>query len=119
MVISPRLVSTTLERLLSFVVASTTPEMSAAFLCVCTSTSWICPSKLNWSFLLSGNFGYREDDIVMLTDDAPNPAQHPTKANIMRGMQWLVRDAQPNDSLFFHCTALSFGYLPLRTALVF
>lgn len=26
----------------------------------------------------------------------------PTKANMMRAMQWLVRDAQPNDSLFIH-----------------
>lgn len=49
------------------------------------------------------NYGYRQDDIVMLTDDARNPAQLPTKANINRGMQWLVKDARPNDSLFFHC----------------
>ena len=49
------------------------------------------------------NYGYREDDIVILTDDAPHPAQMPTKANIRRGMQWLVKDAQPHDSLFFHC----------------
>lgn len=56
----------------------------------------------NVSRFLMQNYGYREDDIVMLTDDAPNPAQIPTKANIERAMQWLVRDAQPNDSLFFH-----------------
>lgn len=43
----------------------------------------------------------------MLTDDAPNPAQMPTKANLERGMQWLVAGAQPNDSLFFHCELLS------------
>ncbi|KAF8322749.1 hypothetical protein DL93DRAFT_2071715 [Clavulina sp. PMI_390] len=48
------------------------------------------------------NYGYKEDDIVMLTDDAPNPQQKPTKANILRAMQWLVNNAQPNDSLFFH-----------------
>jgi len=38
----------------------------------------------------------------MLTDDAPNPRMIPTKDNIIQAMQWLVRDAQPNDSLFFH-----------------
>jgi len=26
----------------------------------------------------------------------------PTKANILRAMHWLVKDSQPNDSLFFH-----------------
>jgi hypothetical protein len=26
----------------------------------------------------------------------------PTKANILRAMHWLVKDAKPNDSLFFH-----------------
>ncbi|KAI0342819.1 hypothetical protein BDW22DRAFT_1428962 [Trametopsis cervina] len=47
-------------------------------------------------------FGYKQDDIVMLTDDAKNPRQIPTKQNIIAAMQWLVRDARPNDSLFFH-----------------
>ncbi|KAI0685326.1 caspase domain-containing protein [Cytidiella melzeri] len=48
------------------------------------------------------HFGYKADDIVMLTDDAQNPRQIPTKQNIIQAMQWLVRDAHPNDSLFFH-----------------
>ncbi|CAL1716173.1 unnamed protein product [Somion occarium] len=47
-------------------------------------------------------FGYKEEDIVSLTDDARNPRQIPTKQNIIQGMQWLVRDARPNDALFFH-----------------
>ncbi|KIM80480.1 hypothetical protein PILCRDRAFT_73139, partial [Piloderma croceum F 1598] len=47
-------------------------------------------------------FGYKPDDIVMLTDDAQNPRQLPTKENIINAMQWLVRGAAPNDSLFFH-----------------
>jgi len=25
----------------------------------------------------------------------------------MEAMRWLVRDAKPNDSLFFHCTLIS------------
>ncbi|THG96767.1 hypothetical protein EW145_g7720 [Phellinidium pouzarii] len=48
------------------------------------------------------NHGYNKDDIVMLTDDAHNLRQIPTRSNVLEAMQWLVRDAQPNDSLFFH-----------------
>ncbi|KAF8340614.1 peptidase C14, caspase domain-containing protein [Cantharellus anzutake] len=51
---------------------------------------------------LCRKYGYKPDDIVMLTDDAANPAQQPTRANMLRAMQWLVGDAHPNDSLFFH-----------------
>ncbi|KAI0639103.1 caspase domain-containing protein [Trametes polyzona] len=47
-------------------------------------------------------WGYQEDDIVVLTDDSTNPRQIPTRDNILAAMQWLVRGAQPNDSLFFH-----------------
>lgn len=47
-------------------------------------------------------FGYRPEDIVMLTDDAQNPRQVPTRANMIAAMQWLVQGAQANDSLFFH-----------------
>ncbi|KAI0245292.1 peptidase C14, caspase domain-containing protein [Lactifluus subvellereus] len=49
-------------------------------------------------------FGYRSEDIVVLTDDSDqqDPHSNPTKSNIIRAMQWLVQDAKPNDSLFFH-----------------
>lgn len=51
-----------------------------------------------------GHYHYQDDDTVMLTDDrSRRPEEQPTRANILRGMQWLVRNAQPNDSLFFHC----------------
>ena len=40
--------------------------------------------------------------MVTLTDDQPHPLSQPTKANMIRAMQWLVNDARPNDSLFFH-----------------
>ena len=40
--------------------------------------------------------------MVILTDDQQNPMSQPTKQNILRGMHWLVKDARPNDSLFFH-----------------
>ncbi|RPD59961.1 hypothetical protein L226DRAFT_462816 [Lentinus tigrinus ALCF2SS1-7] len=56
----------------------------------------------NVSQFLQEVWGYRQDDIVMLTDDATNPRQIPTKDNMLQAMQWLVNGAQPNDSLFFH-----------------
>jgi len=40
--------------------------------------------------------------MVILTDDQQNPMSQPTKANLLRAMHWLVKDARPNDSLFFH-----------------
>lgn len=51
------------------------------------------------------NYGYREEDIVILTDDYfnhGNARKMPTKANMIQAMQWLVSGAQPNDSLIFH-----------------
>ncbi|KPI34938.1 Metacaspase-1A [Cyphellophora attinorum] len=56
----------------------------------------------NMSTYLNQNFGYAREDMVCLTDDQQNPMSQPTKANILRAMHWLVKDAQPNDSLFFH-----------------
>lgn len=54
------------------------------------------------SSYLNQNFGYAREDMVLLTDDQQNPMSQPTKVNILRAMHWLVKDAQPNDSLFFH-----------------
>jgi metacaspase-1 len=56
----------------------------------------------NMSNYLNGYFGYKREDMVILTDDQQNPMSQPTKANILRAMHWLVKDARPNDSLFFH-----------------
>ncbi|KAJ1307879.1 hypothetical protein OPQ81_001959 [Rhizoctonia solani] len=56
----------------------------------------------NMCEFLIRQFGYKNEDIVRLTDDAKNPNQMPTRENILRAMQWLVKDARPNDSLFFH-----------------
>ncbi|PPQ66735.1 hypothetical protein CVT26_009536 [Gymnopilus dilepis] len=53
------------------------------------------------NFLIS-EYGYKSEDMVILTDDATNPRMTPTRDNILQAMQWLVRGAQPNDSLFFH-----------------
>lgn len=54
------------------------------------------------SIFLNQVYGYRREDMVILTDDQRNPMSQPTKANIIRAMYWLVKDAMPNDSLFIH-----------------
>jgi hypothetical protein len=56
----------------------------------------------NMSTYLNQQFGYKREDMVILTDDQQNPKSQPTKANVLRKMRWLVKDAQPNDLLFFH-----------------
>ncbi|KJZ72406.1 Metacaspase-1B [Hirsutella minnesotensis 3608] len=56
----------------------------------------------NMTAYLVENFGYKREDMVILTDDQQNPMSQPTKQNILRAMHWLVKDARPNDSLFFH-----------------
>ncbi|KAF5312952.1 hypothetical protein D9619_003804 [Psilocybe cf. subviscida] len=45
---------------------------------------------------------YRSSEIMVLTDDAIDPRLHPTRANIIAAMRWLVRDACQNDALFLH-----------------
>ncbi|GAA5829208.1 hypothetical protein JCM11251_004161 [Rhodosporidiobolus azoricus] len=59
-------------------------------------------SKNICKFLVE-RFNYKEEDIVMLMDTpGASGMSLPTKANILRAMQWLVQGAQPNDALFFH-----------------
>ena len=55
----------------------------------------------NMRGFLSSN-GYRDGDMVILRDDSSNPMDIPTRNNMIRAMQWLVEDARPGDSLFFH-----------------
>lgn len=56
----------------------------------------------NMSTYLVENFGYKREDMVILTDDQQNPMSQPSKQNILRAMHWLVKEARPDDSLFFH-----------------
>lgn len=51
-------------------------------------------------FILSK--GYKENDMVILTDRDQNPRNKPTRANMTAAMHWLVNGAQPGDALFFH-----------------
>lgn len=51
-------------------------------------------------FLLERGFKDEPGSMVVLTDD--NPDKLPLKSNIISACKWLVDDAQPGDSLFFH-----------------
>lgn len=61
----------------------------------------------NMSTFLHQRFQYKREDMVILTDDQQNPRSQPTKQNIIQAMHWLVKDAQPTDSLFFHYSGRS------------
>ncbi|KAK4521988.1 uncharacterized protein ATC70_004527 [Mucor velutinosus] len=47
-------------------------------------------------------YGFKEEDMVILTDDREEEKFRPTRNNIIAAMQWLVKDAEPDDSFFFH-----------------
>lgn len=53
-------------------------------------------------YLLISKFGFRSENITMLTDDQSQPAAWPTKQNMIANMQRLVGEARPGDSLIFH-----------------
>ncbi|KAI1745785.1 hypothetical protein F4680DRAFT_403240 [Xylaria scruposa] len=57
---------------------------------------------VNISAYIVNHLGYKREDMVILSDELLNPISQPTKANILRGMHWLVKDARRNDSLLFH-----------------
>lgn len=58
---------------------------------------------LNMQRFLIERYNYKQEDMVILLDTpGANARQVPTRANIISAMQWLVSNAQPNDSLFFH-----------------
>jgi len=65
----------------------------------------------NMSGYLVENFGYKREDMVILTDDQQNPMSQPTKQNILRAMHWLVKDANRNDALFFHYSGMPYTKL--------
>jgi len=54
------------------------------------------------SLIFSRGFTADPEHMLILTDDQRDSRGHPTRQNIIDGMHWLVRGAQPNDSLFFH-----------------
>ncbi|KAH7335588.1 caspase domain-containing protein [Rhizoctonia solani] len=56
----------------------------------------------NMAGFLIHHLGFSEQNIIKLTDDTPDHGRLPTRANIISAMNWLVKDAKPGDSLFFH-----------------
>lgn len=66
----------------------------------------------NVSSFLMDRFGYKREDMVILTDDQQRDVLQPTKQNILRAMNWLVSNAQPNDSLFLHYSGESMLKVP-------
>ncbi|KAI0266453.1 caspase domain-containing protein [Gloeopeniophorella convolvens] len=58
-------------------------------------------AKSMYRFLIDRQ-GFRARDIIRLTDEARDPRNLPTRANILGAMRWLVRGARKHDSLFFH-----------------
>ncbi|KAL9714109.1 hypothetical protein Ac2012v2_002418 [Leucoagaricus gongylophorus] len=46
--------------------------------------------------------GFKNEDVVLLTDDTTERRHLPTRQNLINAMRWLVRSAKCNDSLFFH-----------------
>ncbi|KAI9021718.1 caspase domain-containing protein [Phycomyces nitens] len=57
---------------------------------------------LNIKKFLMNFYGFRETDIVLLTDDSEDPFRMPTNHNIRKAMGEMCRDSQLNDSFFFH-----------------
>ncbi|KAF5310257.1 hypothetical protein D9619_010178 [Psilocybe cf. subviscida] len=52
---------------------------------------------------LSYTWHFNPANIVLITDEKERPTQlSPTRREMFNAMAWLVHDAKPNDSLFFH-----------------
>jgi len=50
---------------------------------------------------------FKNEDVVLLTDDTTERRHLPTRQNLINAMNWLIRSAKSNDSLFFHCSSYS------------
>ena len=63
-----------------------------------------CINDVNNIKSLIQSRGFMDDSshMVILTEDQRDPRYQPTRENIIEGMLWLVSEARPNDSLFFH-----------------
>jgi len=51
--------------------------------------------------VLIENFGFAEENILLLTEDQDDDSKLPTAAIIRDGIQWLISDASEGDFLFF------------------
>ncbi|KAM7251406.1 hypothetical protein ACFE04_023289 [Oxalis oulophora] len=57
---------------------------------------------LNMKELLISCFGFVEQSFLILTDAETSAELKPTRKNIERGLQWLVHNCTPGDSLVFY-----------------
>lgn len=53
-------------------------------------------------YFLVEKMGFRNDAILILSEEETDPLRIPTKHNILMAMQWLVQDCQSGDSLVFY-----------------
>ena len=62
-----------------------------------------------FAYFLEQSLGFKKENITILTNDPESlPELQPTRANILRAMKRLVKDAKRNDSLvFFYAGKLS------------
>lgn len=51
---------------------------------------------------LEQNYGLKDEEVKILSDDQKDVENQPTKANIIRHLHWLVEGAIPESKLFFH-----------------
>eukprot|EP00928_Gymnodinium_smaydae_P031553 TRINITY_DN23127_c0_g3_i1.p1 TRINITY_DN23127_c0_g3~~TRINITY_DN23127_c0_g3_i1.p1 ORF type:complete len:1889 (-),score=342.21 TRINITY_DN23127_c0_g3_i1:234-5135(-) len=82
-----------------------------ALLVGCNCSAWHAPLRgcandaWNVQCLLRHSLHYREEDVRCLIDSSQScpspPHARPTKANILEGLQWLVSNARPGDSVVF------------------
>lgn len=93
-----RLESTTSALQTSSKAVSTTPSTGRASSAV-RALSHSLPS---FELIGEERFGYDPTEIVLLTDNTNDERSFPTRANIIRAMQWLMDGAQRDESLFFH-----------------
>jgi hypothetical protein len=56
----------------------------------------------NMKAFLMEFYNFKLENMVVLTDDQQDPKFVPTRQNMLNAMRWLVSDAHPNDSFFFH-----------------
>jgi len=52
--------------------------------------------------VLTEHFGFKEENVRLLTEDQNLDETEPTKRNMLDGIQWLMEGAQEGDVLFFH-----------------
>ncbi|XP_043719509.1 metacaspase-1-like [Telopea speciosissima] len=53
-------------------------------------------------YFLVQKLGFPNESVFVLTEEEPHPDHIPTKRNIQKALQWLIRDCKSGDSLVFH-----------------